>query len=232
MSTSTGRTPVLQRSAEEREEYIEQFADRLDRPLTVAGILFALVVLADLFVEIGTAAAFWLNIAGWALWVLFVVDFVLRLVIAPSTGEFLRSNWWQLIFLAVPFLRFLRPVARLRVPRLGRVVSSAVRTGRTAARRLSGRLSWLSALTGIVVLAGSQLAYEFGTYTSYGRALHAAALATVTGEPLAQESAVLLVLDVVLSIYSVVVFAALAGILGAYFVDRRHDDEAPDEEVP
>lgn len=216
---------MLRRPAPEREEYIERLAERLDRPLTIAGVVFAVVVLADLFVAGRGPAAVWLEIIGWALWGLFLLDFVLRLVIAPSTGAFLRNNWWQLIFLAVPFLRFLRPFARLRIPRLGRVISSAVRSSRAATRRLRGRLSWLSALTAIVVLAGSQLAYEFGEFVSYGQALHAAALATITGEPLAQESGVLQALDVVLGIYSVVVFAALAGTLGAYFVDRRADEE-------
>jgi voltage-gated potassium channel len=99
-----------------------------------------------------------------------------------------------------------------------------VRSSRTAARRLSGRLSWLSALTAIVVIAASQIAFEFGQFTSYGNALHRAALATVTGTSFGQEVAVLQVLDVVLGVYSVVVFAALAAMLGAYFVDRRTDE--------
>ena len=208
----------------ERERVAEWVADRLDRPITIAGFVFLFVVLADLFVPRATPAGRVLEIAGWLLWGLFVVEFGVRLFIAPSTSEFLRRNWWQLIFLAVPFLRFLRPFARLRVPRLGRVVSSAVRSSRTAARRLSGRLSWLTVLTLIVIVAASQVVFEFGAFSSYGDALYRTALATVTGEPLAQDAPVLQVLDVVLGIYSVVVFAALAAMLGAFFVDRRIDE--------
>jgi voltage-gated potassium channel len=147
-------------------------------------------------------------------------------VIAPSTRTFLRRNWWQLIFLAVPFLRFMRPLARLRLPRLGRVVSSAVRTSRTATRKLSGRVTWLAALTLIVVLSASQIAHAYGDYDSYGRALHDTALSAITGEPLGQDAAVVQVLEIVLALYSVVVFAALAGSLGAFFLERRVDDEA------
>lgn len=205
----------------ERERVAEWLADRLDRPITLAGIAFLVIVLADLFVARATATGRVLEITGWLLWGLFVFEFLLRLSIAPSSSEFLRRNWWQVVFLVVPFLRFLRPVARLRIPRVGRVVSSAVRSSRTATRRLSGRLSWLSALTFIVVLAASQIVYEFGDFPTYGQALHRAALATVTGQPFGQDVAVLQVLDVVLGIYSVVVFAALAAMLGAFFVDRR-----------
>ena len=223
MSTSPSEHPAVANPRDERERVAEWVAERLDRPITIAGIAFLVVVLADLFVARATPAGRALEIAGWVLWGLFVVEFAARLLIAPSTSEFLRRNWWQVLFLVLPFLRFLRPFARLRVPRLGRVVSSAVRSGRTAARRLTGRLSWLSALTGIVVLAGSQVAYEFGEFSSYGAALHRAALATITGEPFAQEIAVLQVLDVILGVYSVVVFAALAAMLGAFFVDHRTD---------
>lgn len=221
MSTSTSDQPEVGEPLFERERVAEWVADRLDKPITIAGVAFLLVVLADLFVARATPAGRVLEVTGWLLWGLFVLEFLVRLFIAPSTSEFLRRNWWQVFFLVVPFLRFLRPFARLRVPRLGRVVSSAVRSSRTAARRLSGRLSWLSALTAIVVIAASQIAFEFGEFTSYGNALHRTALATVTGTPFGQDTPVLQVLDVVLGVYSVVVFAALAAMLGAFFVDRR-----------
>ncbi|HVM20592.1 MAG TPA: hypothetical protein VM307_11585 [Egibacteraceae bacterium] len=224
---------VLQRSWEEREDYAELLAARLDGPLTVAGIAFAVIVLADQFVTGRSPVRGYLDLAGWVLWGVFVFEFALRMTIAPSTSQFFRRNWWQLIFLAVPFLRFLRPLARLRVPRVGRVVSSAVRTSRTAARRLSSRLVWLSVLTVIVVLAASQIVFEFGDYPAYGDALHAAALATVTGTALEQESGVLKALDVILGVYSVVVFAALAAMLAAYFMDRTgvDDDEVNEQEA-
>jgi voltage-gated potassium channel len=71
------------------------------------------------------------------------------------------------------------------------------------------------------VLGSSQLLYEFRDYARYGAALHAAALATITGEPLAQPDAFAQVLEVVLAAFSVVVFATLAGSLGAYFLETR-----------
>jgi len=55
----------------------------------------------------------------------------------------------QVIFLALPFLRFARIVARLRlrpIVRAGRVVSSTVRGTRIAGRELTSRAAWL--LTG------------------------------------------------------------------------------------
>jgi voltage-gated potassium channel len=76
-------------------------------------------------------------------------------------------------------------------------------------------------------MGASQLLFVAETFTDYGRALHGAALATVTGEPLAADGAVARVLEVVLAIYSVVVFATLAGALGAFFLQKRGSGAAP-----
>jgi len=216
--------PVLRRPAAEREQVARELAERMDGPVTVLGVVFLLLVLVDTVARPDGALAVAFDVASWLVWGVFALEFVLRAVIAPSTSDFLRRNWWQLVFLALPFFRFVRILARLRLARLGRVVSSAVRSTRTATARLSGRLGWLSAVTAIVVLSASQLLYETTPYPSYAGALHDAALATITGEPIEPRSAVADVLEVVLALYSAVVFAALAGVLGAYFLERR--DEA------
>lgn len=214
---------LLRRPPAERERTAKELFDRLDGPITALGVIFALIVLADTVARPTGTVATALNVAGWVIWAIFVAEFVLRMIIAPSTWGFLRRYWWQLIFLAVPFLRFARILARLRLARLGRVVSSAVRTSRTAGAKLSSRVGWLAAVTVIVVLASSQVLYEYARFDSYGDALHAAALATVTGEPTGSPSAVARVLEIGLAVYSVVVFASLAGILGAYFLEQRTD---------
>ncbi|HEX6256952.1 MAG TPA: hypothetical protein VFZ70_14190, partial [Euzebyales bacterium] len=170
------------------------------------------------------------SVASWVLWAAFVAEFVVRMVVAPSTSRFLRRNWWQLVFLLLPFLRFFRILSRLRlraVTRVGRVVSSTVRGSRVAARELTGRVGWLAAVTVIMVLASSQLLFEFAGYGTYALALHDAAYATIVGDPLTATGVLARVMEIVLSIYSVVVFAALAGMLGAYFLEVRRPD--PDE---
>lgn len=203
-----------------RERWAESLAARLDAPMSVLGLLFLLLVLGQtLAAEPATQRA--LELAGWALWAVFVGEYLLRLHVAPSKSRFLRRTWWQVVFLAVPFLRFLRLVALLRVARAGRVVSSAVRSSRSAGRLFSSRLGWLAAVSAIVVLSASQLLYAFGVFASYADALHAAALATVSGQPMGQPEALARVLDVVLAVYSVGVFAALAGTVGAYFLEGR-----------
>jgi voltage-gated potassium channel len=205
-----------------RERWATTLAARLDGPMSALGVIFLFVVLGQT-VSSTPALQRALAVAGWALWVVFVAEFALRWYIAPQRVAFLRRNWWQLIFLAVPMLRFLRLVVVLRLARVGRVVSSAVRSSRSAARLVTGRLAWLAAVSIIVVLASSQLLFAFSTYEQYGDALHAAALATITGEPFRQEDTFSRLLEVVLAIYSVGVFAVLAGAFGAYFLQGGQD---------
>lgn len=203
-------------------------ARRWDRPMGALGLVFVLVVLGQSLAEDAALVAA-LTVAGWLLWLVFVAEFAVRAWVAPDRRQFWRRNWWQVVFLAVPFLRFARALSLLRLARAGGVVSAAVRGSRSAGRLLSGRVATLSVVTGIVVLATSQLLYLLGHYDAYADALHDSALATITGEPLTAEGGLPQLLDVLLAAYSVGVFATLAAALGAYFLrGPAADAAAPD----
>lgn len=222
----------VERPADERDRLADALGDRLDVPMTGAGVIFLLLVVAETVSSPTGAVGTAFSVASWVLWAVFVAEFVLRLLIAPSWTRYLRRNWWQIVFLAVPFLRFLRAVRAVRVARVGRVVSSAVRSGRTAGRRLSSRLSIVAVVTLIVVLAASQLLFESGDYDSYASALHAAALATMAGEPTGSDNGFNRFLEIILIGYSVVVFAALAGAFGAFLVERNTGAAAASDDAP
>ena len=219
------RRPIRGRGGDEREKLTERIADELDMPITAAGIVFVLLVLADSISDPQGLVGTLFSVTSWVLWALFVGEFLLRLVIAPSTSAFLKRNWWQVIFLVVQALRFVRALRALRVARMGRVLSSAVRSSRTAGQRLSSRLGSLGVVPIVVILASSQLLFELGAYDSYAVALEGAALATIAGEPFFPERAVLRLVQIVVLAYSVVVFAAPAGTAGAFLLERRDDDD-------
>ncbi|SDQ69457.1 hypothetical protein [Quadrisphaera sp. DSM 44207] len=217
--------------AEQRLTRAEALARRLDRPMGALGVVFLFVVLGQGLAEDPVLVRV-LAVLGWLLWAVFVAELALRAAVARDQRRFWRRNWWQVLFLAVPFLRFLRALSALRVARaarvarvarVGSVLSAAVRGSRSAGRLLSGRIAWLATVTVVVVLASSQLLHVLGAYPAYGDALHAAALATITGEPLSAPGGFARVLEVILAVYSVAVFATLAGALGAYFLARAPD---------
>jgi voltage-gated potassium channel len=217
--TGASKLSVRSWSTTHREQWAQDLLDRLTPAMSALGVLFLLVVLGEQLARPGSAVSTFLTILGWVLWAVFAAEFVARMVVAPSTSRFLRRNWWQLLFLVLPFLRILRLVRAIRVLRTGRVLSSTVRSSRSVRQVLGGRVAWLGVVSAITILGSSQLLYGFGDYPSYGAALHAAALAAITGEPLGRPDPFAQVMEVVLAIFSVVVFATLAGTLGAYFLE-------------
>ncbi len=206
-----------------RTEAAELLAARLDRPMGLLGVLFLFVVLGQLLVtEPGWSGI--LSIAGWVLWAVFVAEFLLRAYVAGGSAAFWRRNWWQLIFLVIPFLRFVRALQALRVlrvarvARIGGILSAGVRGSRSAGRLLSSRIGWLACVTAVVILASGQLLYATDSHDDFTTALYEAAMATVTGAGITADDAFARVVQLLLAVYSVGVFAALAGSLGAYFL--------------
>ncbi len=210
-----------------RQELAEVVGARLDPAMSALGIIFALIVLIETVSKPAGAVGRILGVVGWVLWAIFVIEFLARMVIAPSKSRFLRKNWWQVAFLLVPFLRVFRLMRIARLSRAGRVLSSSVRASRSAGRALTSRVGWLLSVTVIVVLASSQILYEFADFPSYGEALYQTAMTAITGNGLTARSGITRIFSLALAVYSVVVFASLAAILGSFFMAAR-DGKASD----
>lgn len=213
----------------ERLGAAEAFARRLDIPMGVLGVIFLFVILGQILVT-EPATLLFFTITGWVFWVIFVAEFLLRAYIAGFGKQFWKKNWWQIIFLVVPFLRFFRALQTLRLLRLARfsrvgsIVSAGVRSTRSAGRLLSNRISWLLAVTTVVILASSQLLYVTGAYDSYTDAVFEAAMTTITGVGMTPTDTFSRILQVFLAAYSVAIFATLAGSLGAFFLREDQSD--------
>ncbi len=197
----------------------------------VGAVVLLLLILGDA----GTPASPLAHLVlGWlilAISLLFVLEFVLRVVIAPSTWAYLKSHWWQIPLLVLPFLSFIRIFMALRLARTGRVFMAVERGARSAGQKFRSRIAWLGAITAIVVLSATDLLLEYGGYGGYNLALHDAAMTTISGASLGIHSGVAQALDPVLALYSVIVFAGLAATLGALFLEHRPGAHPPGDGV-
>lgn len=204
-----------------------RLAERLDPYMTGLGLLWlALWTIEPLVGETNRAQASMMELAQNAIWVVFVVEFATRLVVAPRKSEFLKRQWWELIILLLPVLRFLRIVRLLRVARAGRAVTSAVGAARSAERRLANRLATLAVVTGIIIVVSGRLLYDFGEVKPYGHAMRTATLSAIHGDQIAEPTGVADAIEIILIVYSVLVVATLAGSLGAFFVAPKRPDSA------
>ena len=175
------------------------------------------------------------------LWIVFIVDFVVRLSLAPGKRTFLKRNWLVLIALLVPALRIFRVFAvfraagALRGVQLVRIVGTANR-GMNALRHSLARrqFGYVGGMTLLVVTLGAAGMLYFepakdvgGGFKSYGDALWwTVMLLTTIGSqywPVTNEGRILAVL---MSIYGLAVFGYITAVLASFFVGRDAEEPA------
>lgn len=238
--TSEGPAAADGRQLEnERWSLLGEIEDWLEVPLLVlSGVWLVLLV-----VELLWGLSRFLEGVGLVIWGIFVLEFGVRLLVAPAKGSFMRSNWLTALSLLTPALRLLRVfrlagalrMARLaRGTRLMKLVGGANRAIRTL-RRVMGRrqLGFALSLTGVVMLLGAagMLAFEQGAteggLQDFGDALWFTAmmLTTLGSEywPATPEGRVLAFL---LAFYSVAIFGYLTASLASLFIGIDAEDQS------
>lgn len=219
-----------------RERLAALVERRLDIPMAVLALVWAVLVAYELVAPTDQQRA--LTVAGQVIWGVFVVEFVAKLAISGRPLRFLRRRWPSVVFLVLPVFRLFRVVRAVRSLRLlpaARVLGSSYRAVGTARGLLQGRLAFLVVTTAIVVFSGGQLLYllergRTGAVTSLGDALWWSANLVISSS--SEYDPVTLagrLLGLALSAYAVVVFASVAGVLGAYFVESRAERAAAED---
>lgn len=219
-----------------RERLALIVGDRLDIPMAVLALAWSLLVAYELVAPAAQREE--LTLAGNVIWAVFVVEFLVKVAIAGHPLRFVRRHWPSVVFLVLPALRLFRIVRALRVLRLmpaARVIGSSYRAVGTARSLLQGRLTFVAAGTAVLIFGGGQLLYLIERATNpriggLGDGLWWAASIVVAAErPFEAATLGGRLISLLLGAYSVVVVAALAGALGAYFVESRAERAAQEE---
>ena len=229
-----GDAPV---DEEERWQALTQLEDWLERPMLVLSFLWLSLVIIELVWT--TSGVF--ELLGTLIWIVFILEFLLRFALAPRKIRFLRDNPITIIALAAPAFRFLRALRVLRLGRglrLVRIVGTANR-GIGALRKSFVRrgLGYVLTATVLVILLGAagMLAFEpaqeiKGGFTGYADALWwSAMLVSTMGSgfwPLTPEGRVLALL---LSMYGLAVFGYITASFATFFIGQ--EAAAPDGDV-
>lgn len=213
----------------------------LDEWLTLPMVLLSLAWLGIVVWELVSGSTELLETVGTAIWIIFIVEFLIRFSLAPEKVPFLRSNWLTILALVVPALRllraltFLRAARALRGIRLVRIVGTANRSMNALKSALARRgFGYVAGLTVLVILLGAagMLSFENasegqGGLTSYAHALWwTGMLVASLGSdfwPVTVEGRVLTIL---LTIYGLAVFGYITATLASYFVGRDAQDSS------
>ena len=219
---------------------LRSFEQRLRVPMALLGIAW----LAIFVVEMIRGESRGLSVASTVIWVVFIGDFALRLLLAPRRWRWLRINWLTALSLVVPALRIGGLVVAARAARAVRVARAAravrglrlVRTvtslnrgmraiGTTMQRRGA---AYVLALVVAVTLAGAAGMYAVEPRTSPGAGFESysdalwwtSMIMTTMGSaywPVTPEGRVLALL---LSLFAIGVFGYVTATLAAFFIDR------------
>ena len=221
------------RSEDEFELWLEEVTERADPLMAWLGVVFALLVGFELAVEVSPRTAAALTWAGWAIWAVFLLEFLAKLWLAPRRVRFLRRHWFQLAALLVPTLRVFRFLRLLRLGRAfpaARVVSSSYRSIGTARRLFRSRLAYLAATAGVVSIAIAELAFLFErdrpnpAFNSFGDALlwSLSTVLALQADPVPGSVGGRIAM-LAGFLFGLVVVASLAGTVGAFLVEERRE---------
>ncbi|ODR92069.1 ion transporter [Sinorhizobium alkalisoli] len=221
----------------ERWKTLRQLEESLETPMRVLSFIWLALVL----VELGWATSGVFQLLGTLIWIIFVLEFILRFWLAPRKWPFLRRNPVTVIALIAPAFRFLNALRFLRLARglrLVRIVGTANR-GLMALRKSFDRrgLGYVLLATAVVVLlgAGGMLAFEpsrevEGGFNGYGDALWwTAMLVTTMGSGFWPETPEGRVLALLLSMYGLAMFGYITASFATFFVGQ--EAQARDGEI-
>jgi voltage-gated potassium channel len=229
----------------ERGKLLQQIEDWLETPM----LLLALAWLALLVVELVWGLSPLLERVGTVIWGVFVLDFALKLALAPDRVRYLKGNWLTALALLLPALRVFRAARVLRLLRAGRAARgvrlfrlfTSLNRGTRALRAALGRsgFGYVVALTLAVTLAGAAGMYAFeaeapgGGFHGYADALWwTAMLMTTSGSEYWPRSAEGRVLCFFLALYAFAVFGYVTATLATFLIGgtRGEAEDRPDAE--
>jgi voltage-gated potassium channel len=248
--------PPQEQEESERYQALHQLEDWLETPVMILGALWLVLLVVELIWGLNP----FLNTLVYLIWGVFVVDFIIRLFLAPKKVEYLKQNWLTVLSLFVPALRIGRLARLIRLFRLSRAaqglrlvkVVASLNRGMNILRNTMRRrgFGYVMLLTLIVILVGAAGMYAFEQPSAvaaqtgqqnaeglqnYSEALWWTAMVVTTmGSQYWPQTGEGRLLTLLLSIYGFAIFGYVTATLATFFLgsDQQKALEAGIEASP
>ncbi len=220
----------------ERERYrlLYRLQHFMEGPMVVLGLVWLILLVIELIRGLSPI----LQSINTFIWILFILDFLVKIILAPHKLDFLKKNVLTTISLAVPALRVfritrafraMRSIRAVRGLRLVKVIGSINRGMRSLGQAMQRRaFGYVLTITLIVVVAGAAGMYAFENkhgLNSYGEALWwTVMLLTSIGSDYFPVTAEGRVLCFLLAVYGFAVFGYFTATLATFFIDSDAKD--------
>ncbi|MES2645751.1 MAG: ion transporter [Bacteroidota bacterium] len=217
----------------ERKKLLHSFEKLLEGPIIFLGFIWLILLVVELIWGLPKM----LEYLSLSIWIIFLVDFLLKFILAPGKLYFLKTNWLTAISLIIPALRvfrifrFVRVLRGLRGIRLVRIVSSLNRSMKSLSATMRRRaFGYVLVLTLAVTFAGAagMHAIEKTTpgFESYGMALWWTAMRVITAGseyyPLTPEGRGLAFM---IALFGYAIFGYVTATLATFFIGRDAEEK-------
>lgn len=231
-----------------RGELLERILAWTETPMIVLSFAWLVLVILDFTTGLSPMLQTIVNL----IWGIFLIDFGLKLLVAPNKGVFLRHNWLTGVSLLLPALRILRIAAFVRLARVARAARTmnlvrlltSLNRGMGAIGTALGRggVGYVIALTILVTLLGAAGMAQFERpaalvanpsggaasadgLSSYGEALWwTAMIMTTLGSDYWPRTVEGRLLGWLLALYALSVFGYITATIASFLIGQaRHD---------
>lgn len=231
--------PEKQAIEHEKQQILQQLEDWLELPMLILSFAW----LGLFVVELTWGLTSLLDAIGIIIWGVFILEFILKLLLAPRKVAYLKTNWITAISLLLPALRLFRFVRVMRILqttravrglRLLRVLTRTNRSMRSLTANFARRgFGYVVLTTAIITLVGAAGMYAFEQdapdlpgFDSYSTALWwTAMLMTTMGSDYFPQTAEGRILCFLLALYAFAVFGYVTATLATFFIGQDADDD-------
>jgi voltage-gated potassium channel len=220
----------------ERNKLLASIEKVLEGPMIFLGFVWLILLVIEFIWGLIKA----LEYASITIWILFIIDFLIKFILAPEKVGFIKKNWLTAISLIIPALRvfrifrFFRLLRGLRGLRLVRIVSSLNRSMKSLAATMKRRaFGYVCIITLIVTFSGAAGMYAFENpnpgFDSYPMALWWTAMRVITAgnefNPATPEGRALAFL---IAIFGYTIFGYVTATFATFFIGRDAEElDAP-----
>jgi voltage-gated potassium channel len=210
---------------------LDSYEKYADPPLLFLALAIVPLIVVPLTLDLSPAVEDSLFAVDWLIWGVFAADLGVRTYLAPDRRQYLTSHWYDVLVVAIPFLRPLRVLRSVRLIRLARLTWAAslvTKIGATALR--VGRRNGLGVVLGVslvLLFVAAALVFAFerngdGSIDNFGTALWWAVTTITTvgyGDtfPVTNEGRVIAVF---LMILGITLFGFLTANVAAFLVSQ------------
>ena len=218
----------------ERRKLLTSVERVLEGPMVFLGFVWLILLVIELIWGLSKP----LEYTSLGIWFIFIVDFFIKLILAPAKFVFLKKNWLTVISLIIPALRVFRIfrvvslLRGLRGVKLVRIVSSINRSMKSLAATMERRaFGYVFTLILFVTFGGAAGMYAFEKSTpgfeSYGMALWWTAMRVITAgnefNPGTPEGRTLAFL---IAVFGYAVFGYVTATIASFFIGRDAEEKS------